>query len=64
VADRDLVTRDFTLTALRRALTEVLVHFPVYRLYITPGGRTRRTSASSTGRWPAPAAPSAPPSGR
>jgi len=39
VADRDLVTRDFTLTALRRALTEVLVHFPVYRLYITPGGR-------------------------
>jgi (1->4)-alpha-D-glucan 1-alpha-D-glucosylmutase len=40
VADRDLVTRDFTLTALRRALTEVLVHFPVYRLYITPGGRS------------------------
>ncbi|GAA0579246.1 malto-oligosyltrehalose synthase [Craurococcus roseus] len=39
VADRDLATRDFTLTALRRALTEVLVHFPVYRLYITPGGR-------------------------
>ncbi|HYZ34252.1 MAG TPA: malto-oligosyltrehalose synthase [Crenalkalicoccus sp.] len=39
VANRDLVTRDFTLTALRRALTEVLVHFPVYRLYITPGGR-------------------------
>jgi (1->4)-alpha-D-glucan 1-alpha-D-glucosylmutase len=39
VADRDLITRDFTLTALRRALTEVLVHFPVYRLYITPGGR-------------------------
>ena len=39
VADRDLTTRDYTLTALRRALTEVLVHFPVYRLYITPGGR-------------------------
>jgi (1->4)-alpha-D-glucan 1-alpha-D-glucosylmutase len=39
VADRDLATRDFTLTALRRALTEVLVHFPVYRLYITPSGR-------------------------
>ncbi|HYI85349.1 MAG TPA: malto-oligosyltrehalose synthase, partial [Acetobacteraceae bacterium] len=39
VADRDLTTRDFTLTALRRALTEVLVHFPVYRLYITPSGR-------------------------
>lgn len=40
VANRDLVTRDFTLTALRRALTEVLVHVPVYRLYITPGGRS------------------------
>ncbi|MBV1799851.1 malto-oligosyltrehalose synthase [Siccirubricoccus sp. G192] len=39
VAARDLATRDFTLTALRRALAEVLVHFPVYRLYITPGGR-------------------------
>ncbi len=39
VAVGDLATRDFTLTALRRALAEVLVHFPVYRLYITPGGR-------------------------
>ncbi len=39
VANRDLTTRDFTLTALRRALAEVLAHFPVYRLYITPGGR-------------------------
>jgi len=40
VANRDLVTRDFTLTALRRALVEVLAHFPVYRLYITPSGRS------------------------
>jgi (1->4)-alpha-D-glucan 1-alpha-D-glucosylmutase len=40
VADRDLVTRDFTLTALRRALVEVLVHFPIYRLYISIGGRS------------------------
>ncbi|MBK1660291.1 malto-oligosyltrehalose synthase [Paracraurococcus ruber] len=40
VAMRDLATRDFTLTGLRRALTEVLVHFPVYRLYITQGGRS------------------------
>ncbi len=39
VANRDLVTRDFTLTALRRALAEVLAHFPVYRLYVGPGGR-------------------------
>ena len=40
VAGRDLVTRDFTLTALRRALVEVLVHFPIYRLYISTGGRS------------------------
>ena len=40
VANRDLVTRDFTLTALRRALAEVLAHFPVYRLYVGPGGRS------------------------
>src|SRR3954469_17991740 len=40
VAMRDLTTRDFTLTGLRRALTEVLVHFPVYRLYISTGGRS------------------------
>jgi (1->4)-alpha-D-glucan 1-alpha-D-glucosylmutase len=33
VASRDLATRDFTLTTIRRALTEVLVHFPVYRIY-------------------------------
>ncbi|MFZ4409703.1 MAG: malto-oligosyltrehalose synthase [Paracraurococcus sp.] len=39
VAARDLKTRDFTLTGLRRALVEVLVHFPVYRLYISTGGR-------------------------
>ncbi|MBR0654627.1 malto-oligosyltrehalose synthase [Plastoroseomonas arctica] len=39
VADQDLVTRDVTLTALRRVLAEVLAHFPVYRLYITPAGR-------------------------
>ena len=39
VALRDLATRDFTLTGLRRALVEVLVHFPVYRLYISTGGR-------------------------
>jgi (1->4)-alpha-D-glucan 1-alpha-D-glucosylmutase len=40
VAVRDLTTRDFTLTALRRALTEVLVHFPVYRLYVAGTGRS------------------------
>jgi (1->4)-alpha-D-glucan 1-alpha-D-glucosylmutase len=39
VARRDRATRDFTLTAIRRALTEILVHFPVYRLYAGLAGR-------------------------
>jgi len=39
VAERDLATRDFSLTAIRRALVEVLAHFPVYRLYISAAGR-------------------------
>ncbi len=33
IARRDLHTRDYTLTGIRRALTEILVHFPVYRIY-------------------------------
>ncbi len=37
---RDLFTRDFTLTAIRRALTEILVHFPVYRIYAGQAGRS------------------------
>lgn len=40
VAERDLATRDFSLTAIRRALVEVLAHFPVYRLYISAAGRS------------------------
>ncbi|HYE50245.1 MAG TPA: malto-oligosyltrehalose synthase [Azospirillaceae bacterium] len=28
-------SRDYTLTGIRRALTEVVAHFPVYRTYIT-----------------------------
>ncbi|MBV9734551.1 MAG: malto-oligosyltrehalose synthase [Acidisphaera sp.] len=38
VARRDLATRDYTLTAIRRALEEVLVHFPTYRIYSGPTG--------------------------
>jgi (1->4)-alpha-D-glucan 1-alpha-D-glucosylmutase len=38
IARRDLRTRDYTLTAIRRALTEILVHFPVYRIYAGPAG--------------------------
>ena len=41
VARVDLATRDYTLTAIRRALTEVLVHFPVYRLYAGLAGRPK-----------------------
>jgi (1->4)-alpha-D-glucan 1-alpha-D-glucosylmutase len=33
IARRDLRTRDYTLTAMRRALEELLIHFPVYRIY-------------------------------
>jgi (1->4)-alpha-D-glucan 1-alpha-D-glucosylmutase len=33
-------TRDFTFTAIRRALTELAVHFPVYRIYPNNGVRT------------------------
>jgi (1->4)-alpha-D-glucan 1-alpha-D-glucosylmutase len=38
IARRDLVTRDYTLTAIQRTLTELLAHFRVYRLYAGPGG--------------------------
>ncbi len=40
IARRDLKTRDYTLTAIRRALTEILVHFPVYRIYAGRAGRS------------------------
>jgi (1->4)-alpha-D-glucan 1-alpha-D-glucosylmutase len=33
IAQADLATRDLALSAIRRALTEILVHFPVYRIY-------------------------------
>ena len=39
VARDDLMTRDLTLGAIRRALQELIVHFPVYRTYISPRGR-------------------------
>jgi (1->4)-alpha-D-glucan 1-alpha-D-glucosylmutase len=38
IARRDLATRDYTLTAIRRGLTEILVNFPVYRIYAGPAG--------------------------
>ncbi|MDX5434130.1 MAG: malto-oligosyltrehalose synthase [Halomonas sp.] len=39
VARHSLATRDVTLAAVRRALTALVVHFPVYRTYADDGGR-------------------------
>ncbi|MBU2618098.1 MAG: malto-oligosyltrehalose synthase [Proteobacteria bacterium] len=36
IAEQDFQSRDFTLTGLREALTEVVACFPVYRTYVTP----------------------------
>ncbi len=38
IARRDLETRDYTLTAIGRTLTELLAHFHVYRIYAGPAG--------------------------
>jgi (1->4)-alpha-D-glucan 1-alpha-D-glucosylmutase len=38
IARRDVLTRDYTLTAVHRTLTELLAHFHVYRIYAGPGG--------------------------
>jgi (1->4)-alpha-D-glucan 1-alpha-D-glucosylmutase len=38
IARRDLATRDYTLTAVRRVLVQILVHFHVYRIYAGPAG--------------------------
>ena len=38
IARRDLNTRDYTLTAVRRTLVEVLVHFHTYRIYAGAAG--------------------------
>jgi (1->4)-alpha-D-glucan 1-alpha-D-glucosylmutase len=37
VAQSDLRTRDIASAALRRCLSEILAHFPVYRTYTSPG---------------------------
>jgi (1->4)-alpha-D-glucan 1-alpha-D-glucosylmutase len=39
MARTDLRTRDFSLGAIRRVFTELLVHFPVYRTYADANGR-------------------------
>ena len=40
VARDDLMTRDLTLGSIRRVLQALIVHFPVYRTYISAMGRT------------------------
>ena len=40
IARDSLTTRDFTFTSLRRVLTELVVHFPVYRIYPQNGLRS------------------------
>jgi (1->4)-alpha-D-glucan 1-alpha-D-glucosylmutase len=41
VARSDLMSRDFTLGSIRRALEALIVHYTVYRTYITPCGRPK-----------------------
>jgi (1->4)-alpha-D-glucan 1-alpha-D-glucosylmutase len=42
VARGDIATRDLTLGAIRRALLELIVHFPVYRTYAGACGRSEQ----------------------
>ncbi len=64
VARDDVMSRDLTLGAIRRALQELVVHFPVYRTYISARGRSElddvfflqalagARSTLSEGDWP------------
>lgn len=42
VARNDILTRDLTLGSIRRALLELIVHFPVYRTYAGACGRSQQ----------------------
>ncbi len=48
IARTDIATRDLTLGAIRRALIELIVHFPVYRTYSNAGARTAQEQAVFT----------------
>ncbi len=64
VARDDLMTRDLTLGAIRRALQELIVHFPVYRTYISPLGRAAQDEVFFSSKpWTVPGKPSARPTG-
>jgi (1->4)-alpha-D-glucan 1-alpha-D-glucosylmutase len=41
LAQSDLTTRDWSRSAIRRCLTEILAHFPVYRIYTRAGHASR-----------------------
>ena len=45
IARTDIATRDLPLGAIRRALLELVVHFPVYRTYANACGRTVQDQA-------------------
>lgn len=45
IARSDIHTRDWTLGAIRRVLTEILVEFPVYRTYMDARGRSAEDQA-------------------
>ncbi|MGQ0699856.1 MAG: malto-oligosyltrehalose synthase [Panacagrimonas sp.] len=45
IARSDPMTRDWTVAAIRRCLTEMLVHFPVYRTYVDSRGRSAADAA-------------------
>ena len=45
IARHEPATRDWTLAAIRRCLTEMLVHFPVYRTYADVQGRSAADAA-------------------
>ncbi|WP_462270091.1 malto-oligosyltrehalose synthase [Desulfobacter sp.] len=42
LADRDRHGKDFTVHGLKKALVEILAHFPVYRTYINHDGSSQR----------------------
>ncbi|AFZ69017.1 malto-oligosyltrehalose synthase [Deinococcus peraridilitoris] len=42
LAESDRRSRDFTLTSLRTAITELIASFPVYRTYVRPDGTRER----------------------
>ena len=64
VARDDVMTRDLTLGAIRRALQELIVHFPVYRTYISAKGAVRTMTRCSSRPWRVRAAPSTRATGR